>query len=93
MIEVRDSIRIVNQRGLHARASAKFVSLVAELPSSLNILVSKDGVEAQGGSILGLMMLGAAKGDEIEISVTGGDGADAALEALALLVRNGFGED
>jgi Phosphotransferase system, HPr-related proteins len=54
--------------------------------------VVKDGSEAAGGSILGLMMLGAAKGDMIEISCSG-DGAQGALAQLAALVRDGFGED
>jgi len=56
------------------------------------VQVSKDGVEASGGSILGLMMLGAAKGDTIEIAVSG-EGAQAALDQLAALVKDGFGED
>ncbi|MDE8651946.1 HPr family phosphocarrier protein [Novosphingobium album (ex Liu et al. 2023)] len=85
-------VTIVNQRGLHARASAKFVSYVSELPGTVAVRVCKDGVEAAGGSILGLMMLGAAKGDTIEISVAGDD-ADAALAKLADLVRDGFGEE
>ncbi len=92
MITVRDTVKIVNQRGLHARASAKFVGLVSEQFEDLDIKVIKDGVEAAGGSILGLMMLGAAKGDTIDICVTG-DRAEQALEALAGLVRNGFDED
>ena len=91
MITHRETIKIVNQRGLHARASAQFVNLVASRFDHLDIKVSKDGVEAAGGSILGLMMLGAAKGDVIEICVAG-EGADTALEDLALLVRSGFGE-
>jgi phosphocarrier protein len=92
MITCRESVLIVNQRGLHARASAKFVGLVSELPSSCAITVTKDGTEAAGGSILGLMMLGAAKGDTIEIAVAG-EGAEEALERLAGLVKDGFGED
>ncbi len=92
MIDCRDSVLIVNKRGLHARASAKFVNYVAELPSSVTVTVSKDGTCAAGGSILGLMMLGAAKGDTIEISCSG-DGAEAALVSLATLVRDGFGEE
>ncbi len=84
-------VRIVNERGLHARASAKFVNLVAARFEHLTITVSKDNAEASGGSILGLMMLGAARGDEIEIRVSG-DGAEAALEELAGLVSGGFGE-
>lgn len=91
-VAVEETIRIVNKRGLHARASAKFVNAVAELPGGVAVKVSKDGVEAEGGSILGLMMLGAAKGDQIIISVTG-DGAEAALSTLAELVRGGFGEE
>lgn len=87
-----ENLRIVNKRGLHARASAKFVGLVSELPGGLDIRVRKDGVEAAGGSILGLMMLGAAKGDQIDISVDG-DGAEEALAKLVDLVSGGFGED
>lgn len=91
MSALRETVTIVNQRGLHARASAKFVNMVTLLPESLDVKVAKDGTEAAGGSILGLMMLGAAKGDTIEISVAG-DGANEALEQLAALVRDGFGE-
>jgi phosphocarrier protein len=90
--EARRTCTIVNQRGLHARASAKFVNAVAALPEGCNVRVAKDGNEAGGGSILGLMMLGAAKGDTIEISVSG-EGAEAALTKLAGLVKDGFGED
>ncbi len=89
---VSETVEIVNQRGLHARASAKFVGAVAELPEHLEIKVSKDSVDAVGGSILGLMMLGAGKGDTICISVSG-EGATEALRTLADLVRNGFGEE
>jgi phosphocarrier protein len=92
MITLRESISIINKRGLHARASAKFVNAVSELPGGLDIRVSKDGVDAAGGSILGLMMLGAAKGDEITICVSG-NGAEDALAVLAELVRGGFGEE
>lgn len=87
----RETVEIVNQRGLHARASAQFVNLVASQFDHLDIKVYKDGTEAEGGSILGLMMLGAAKGDSIEICVAG-NGAEVALDELAQLVRNGFGE-
>lgn len=89
---VKETVLITNQRGLHARASAKFVNMVTLLPEGLNVCVAKDGTEAAGGSILGLMMLGAAKGDTIEISVMG-EGAEAALLKLAGLVKDGFGED
>ncbi|MEZ5744197.1 MAG: HPr family phosphocarrier protein [Sphingomonadaceae bacterium] len=87
-----ETVEIVNKRGLHARASAKFVGLVSEKFEHLDVRVAKDGVDAEGGSILGLMMLGAAKGDTVTVSVEG-DGADAALDELAGLVRNGFGEE
>ncbi|HUD94884.1 HPr family phosphocarrier protein [Sphingobium sp.] len=92
MIDCRESVLIVNKRGLHARASAKFVNHVAELPATVTVNVTKDGASAAGGSILGLMMLGAAKGDTIEISCSG-DGAESALAVLAGLVRDGFGEE
>jgi len=77
----RETVLIINQRGLHARASAKFVNAVAKLPEGVDVRVIKDGTEAQGGSILGLMMLGAAKGDAVEIVVTGPD-AEAVLMKL-----------
>jgi phosphocarrier protein len=88
----RETVLIVNQRGLHARASAKFVNAVAKLPDGLEVRVFKDGNEANGGSILGLMMLGAAKGDTVDIVVTGPD-AEAVLMKVAGLVKDGFGED
>lgn len=91
MITVSEILEIVNERGLHARASAKFVGLVAELPAGIEVIVCKDGTEAGGGSILGLMMLGAGRGDRIEIRVSG-EGAEEALASLAGLVRDGFGE-
>lgn len=92
MPDQRESVEIVNNRGLHARASAKFVNAVAKLGDGLSVKVCKDGSEAAGGSILGLMMLGAAKGDSIDITVVG-DGADQALLKLVGLVKDGFGED
>ena len=60
--ELRETVQIVNIKGLHARASAKFVNTVAMLPEGLDVKVIKDGIEAGGGSILGLMMLGAGQG-------------------------------
>jgi phosphocarrier protein HPr len=92
MSGLSETVEIVNNRGLHARASAKFVNMVAMLPEGLAVKVFKDGNEAGGGSILGLMMLGAAKGDAIEITVSG-EGADSALMKLVGLVKDGFGED
>ena len=84
------TVPITNKRGLHARASAKFVTLAAA--QSAQVLVAKDGNEVVGTSIMGLMMLGAAKGDEIVIS-TEGDGAEEALLLLAALVEDRFGEE
>ena len=92
MSDARQTVTISNQRGLHARASAKFVNAVALLPPELLVRVVKDGSEAAGGSILGLMMLGAAKGDSIDIEVVG-EGAEAALDKLVGLILDGFGED
>lgn len=92
MTELRQGVTIVNKRGLHARASAKFVGAVAGLPPSVQVVVAKDGNQAAGGSILGLMMLGAAKGDQVELIVSG-DKAPEALTLLVALVEDGFGED
>ena len=92
MSEVRETVEIVNNRGLHARASAKFVNAVTKLGDEVNVRVEKDGADAAGGSILGLMMLGAAKGDAIEICVEG-ETADQVLPKLVGLVKDGFGED
>ncbi len=92
MSEFRKTVAITNNRGLHARASAKFVTYVSKLPESLSVKVGKDGIEVTGTSIMGLMMLGAAKGDNIEIIVVG-DQAESALKKLAGLVVDGFGED
>ena len=90
MTAVQRDVRIANQRGLHARASAKFVSMASQLPASVE--VEKDGHRVCGTSIMGLMMLGAAMGDQITIHVEG-EGAEAALEQLAQLVESRFGED
>ena len=90
MNEVSQLVRISNKRGLHARASAKFVTLASGLPA--DILVSKDGNHVTGTSIMGLMMLGAAMGDEISIRAAG-DGAEQAVAALCDLVEGKFGED
>jgi phosphocarrier protein len=86
------SLTIVNRRGLHARASAKFVGAVAALDGGVQVHVAKDGMRAAGGSILGLMMLGAARGDTVEVSVEG-PGAEAVLEQLVALIEDGFGEE
>lgn len=91
MSEERRSLTIVNQRGLHARASAKFVAAVAALPDDTQVRIAKDGNSAAGGSILGLMMLGAAKGDTVELIVAG-ENAPAVADDLAAMIEDGFGE-
>ncbi|NNC52043.1 MAG: HPr family phosphocarrier protein [Erythrobacter sp.] len=91
MSELRKELTVVNQRGLHARASAKFVGAVSELPDTTKVRVAKGSNEAAGGSILGLMMLGAAKGDTIELIVAG-DNADAVMADLSAMIEDGFGE-
>ena len=82
-------LKIVNRRGLHARASAKLVKLVETFDAE--VVVMKDGQSVGGNSIMGLMMLAAAPGCCIRIETRGPD-ADAALEALVALVADGFGE-
>jgi phosphocarrier protein len=84
------TVLITNKRGLHARASAKFVTLASTQP--VDVSVAKDGQAVTGTSIMGLMMLGAAMGDTITISAEG-DGAEATVATLADLVEAKFGED
>ena len=90
MTAVSREVRIENQRGLHARASAKFVNLASQIDARIE--VEKDGNRVCGTSIMGLMMLGAAKGDSILIHVEG-DGASEALRQLVSLVEDRFGEE
>ena len=90
MSPTRRTVLIGNRRGLHARASAKFVTLASSQPVSLT--VEKDGSSVTATSIMGLMMLGAAMGDSITISAEG-DGAETAVAALVQLVEDRFGED
>ncbi len=84
------SVTIVNQRGLHARAAAKFVQVVAKYPQA-RIQVSKDGQTVNGESIMGLMMLAGTQGSSIEIAANGAE-AIPAMSALVELVENKFGE-
>ena len=91
MGEASREVTIVNKRGLHARASAKFVAAAAAM-DGCEVRVAKDGHSAAGGSILGLMMLGAAKGDAVELTVSG-KAAEQRLAELVALVEGGFGED
>jgi len=87
---VRREVLITNKRGLHARASAKFVNMASELDAKIE--VEKDGNRVCGTSIMGLMMLGAAMGDTITI-LCDGMCAEDALANLAALVEDRFGED
>lgn len=84
------NVRIVNQRGLHARASAKFVQLASQFQADIE--VEKDGIKVGGTSIMGLMMLAASPGCTITIIASGAD-ARTALDALAELVEAKFGEE
>ena len=90
MTAVSRQVSITNQRGLHARASAKFVNLASQIDAEIE--VEKDGNRVCGTSIMGLMMLGAAMGDTIVIHVSG-DGAEDALKKLVELVEERFGEE
>lgn len=90
MSVIERQVQITNRRGLHARASAKFVTLASG--QAAEIEVEKDGSRVAGTSIMGLMMLGAAMGDSIVISAKGAD-AERAVVALVELVEAKFGED
>lgn len=84
------TFKIINQRGLHARASAKFVQLVDSFDAK--VTVEKDGMRVGGTSIMGLMMLAASPGCCIQVTAEGPD-AEAVLEALEELIANKFGEE
>lgn len=83
-------LAIINQRGLHARASAKFVKCAESF--NADITVSRDGMSVPATSIMGLMMLGAAMGTSITVEATGPE-AEQALDALAQLVASKFDEE
>ena len=83
-------LKILNEKGLHARAAAKFVELVDTFDVSL--LVKKDNLEASGDSIMGLLMLAASRGTEIELVASGLEAAES-LSALSDLINNLFGEE
>jgi phosphocarrier protein HPr len=83
-------LTIVNRKGLHARASARFVRTAECFDASIHVV--KDGTSVNGSSIMGLMMLGAGPGTQILVQATGRQAREA-LEAIVLLVNNGFDED
>ncbi|MEP3785566.1 HPr family phosphocarrier protein [Ascidiaceihabitans sp.] len=85
----KDTLTIINEKGLHARASAKLVEVVEAFDAQAE--VSKDGMSASGDSIMGLLMLAASKGSIIDIETSGPD-ADALAQALFVLVADKFGE-
>ena len=86
---VRRTLKIVNEKGLHARASAKLVEVVEA--HEARATVRKDGLDASGDSIMGLLMLAASKGTEIEVETRGTDAAPL-MDAIAALVADCFGE-
>lgn len=88
-VDVTATLQIVNEKGLHARASARFVETVEA--HDANATVSRDGQTVNGDSIMGLLMLGAAKGTSIEVTCTGA-GAELLMSALTDLVADYFGE-
>ena len=83
-------LKILNEKGLHARAAAKFVELVDTF--NVSLVVKKDNLEASGDSIMGLLMLAASRGTEIELVASGVEAAET-LSALSDLIENLFGEE
>ena len=84
------TLNIINEKGLHARASAKFVEVVEQFDASA--IVEKDGLDASGDSIMGLLMLAASRGTSIDVT-TRGTQAQELMQALEHLVAARFGED
>ncbi len=81
---------IINDKGLHARAAARFVEVVERFKSE--VTVEKDGLEASGSSIMGLLMLAASKGTKIKVTSNGED-SEELISALDNLIKSKFGED
>jgi phosphocarrier protein HPr len=84
------SLKIINEKGLHARASARFVEVVEAHDAQAE--VAKDGLSVSGDSIMGLLMLAASRGTSIEVRTSGAE-ADKLASALTALVATKFGED
>jgi phosphocarrier protein len=84
------TVTVVNQLGMHARAAAKFVHLATRFEA--RVKVARDRREMDGKSIMGILLLAAARGSTITISADGSDERDA-VAALVSLVESGFGED
>ena len=87
---VNMQLKILNEKGLHARAAAKFVEVVDTF--DVRLVVKKDNLEASGDSIMGLLMLAASRGTEIELVASGPEAAET-LSALSDLIKNLFGEE
>lgn len=88
--KVHRTFEIVNEKGLHARASAKLVELVERFNADAE--VSRDGLSASGDSIMGLLMLAASRGTTIDVETRGAE-AEALADAIGSLVADRFGED
>lgn len=88
-VTLRRSLPIINRKGLHARASARFVETVERFDAGC--FVSRDGMRVDGGSIMGLLMLAAAQGSRIDVEARGPE-AEALMDALEALVADMFGE-
>ena len=86
---LQQEFEIVNKLGLHARASALFVKTASRFRSEVKL--TRDGIEVNGKSIMGIMMLAAAKGTRVRLSVDGDDEAEA-MAAIGALITDGFGE-
>lgn len=86
---LRQEVEIINKLGMHARAAAKFVTLAQTFASE--IMVNKNGKQVNGKSIMGIMMLAAARGSTIELSVDGED-EESAMQQLVALINNRFDE-
>ena len=84
------SVTVINKLGMHARASAKFVSLASQF--KCDVTLGRNGQQANGKSIMGIMMLAAGKGTQLDLHVDGED-EELALGALSELIHNRFGED
>jgi phosphocarrier protein len=87
---IRKEFSIINRWGLHARAAAQLVQTANRFRS--DITIEKDGLEVNGKSIMGILMLAAPKGARIRVTVSGDD-AHQAMEAIGKLINDGFGED
>ena len=84
------TLKIINEKGLHARASAKFVETVERFDAGA--IVRKNGLSAEGNSIMGLLMLAASQGSSIEVETRGAE-LEALAQALFVLVSDRFGEE